>query len=203
MADAVSAVMLSVEIMPPSAGSIAKSASDSLPRSISSVSNGGREAVAMPRTIASRSIMSSEDDITARARVGRWVGFPGMGDERKSPLLCERSFQRRAFQVQTHRRRDYTDGARDAPPTSCAPDEKEEVANDEAARKRLASQIPEFATDILKCSRDVDALIDVIEGKIKQQKGQEISLFDTANFESNQAGKEMVEAVYDAQKTTY
>ncbi|KAI0560397.1 Mediator complex subunit Med21 [Gracilaria domingensis] len=89
---------------------------------------------------------------------------------------------------------------RDAPPTSRAPDEKEEVANDEAARKRLASQIPEFATDIVKCSRDVDALIDVIEGKMKQQEGQERSLLDTANFESNQAGEEMVDAVDDAQK---
>ncbi|KAI0563321.1 hypothetical protein FGB62_42g314 [Gracilaria domingensis] len=131
MADAVSAVMLSVEIMPPSAGSIAKSASDSLPRSIPSVSNGGREAVAMPRTIASRSIMSLEDDITARAGVCDWAfcgddsrstfagwgmgGVPGDGRRKEVkglPLLCECSFQRRAFEVQTHRRRHYTDGAR-------------------------------------------------------------------------------------------
>ncbi|KAI0558030.1 hypothetical protein FGB62_242g08 [Gracilaria domingensis] len=50
------------------------------------------------------------------------------------------------------------------------------------------------------CSRDVDALIDVIEGKMKQQEGQERSLLDTANFESNQAGGELVDAMDDAQK---
>ncbi|CAN8076071.1 unnamed protein product [Agarophyton chilense] len=89
---------------------------------------------------------------------------------------------------------------RDAPPISRAPDEKEELVNDEAARNRLASQIPEFASDIVKCSRDIDALVNAIDSKMKQQEGQKRPLLETANYESNQAGEEMVEAVDDAQK---
>lgn len=89
---------------------------------------------------------------------------------------------------------------RDAPPTARAPDEKEEMARDEASRKQLATKIPEFAKDIVQCGREVDSLIDHIDGKMKQQEGRERTLLETANFESMQAGDEMEEAVDDAQK---
>lgn len=89
---------------------------------------------------------------------------------------------------------------RDAPPTARAPDEKEEMANDEASRKQLANKIPEFAKDIIQCGREIDSLIDHIDGKMKQQEGRERTLLETANFESMQAGDEMEEAVDDAQK---
>lgn len=89
---------------------------------------------------------------------------------------------------------------RDAPPTSRLPDEKEELANDEVARQQLAKKIPEFATDIIQCSREIDSLVSDIGVKMKEQAGCERTLLDTANFESMQAGDEMTEAVDDAQK---
>ncbi len=39
---------------------------------------------------------------------------------------------------------------RDAPPTARAPDESDEVQNDEAMRKELAEKSPEYAKDISK-----------------------------------------------------
>lgn len=89
---------------------------------------------------------------------------------------------------------------RDAPPVSRPPDEADETANDEAMRKELAEKTPSFARDIVQCSRDIDALINEIEGKMEDLDGKEREILDTANFESVQAGEEMTEAVDDAQK---
>eukprot|EP00177_Eucheuma_denticulatum_P007196 GFKZ01013089.1.p3 GENE.GFKZ01013089.1~~GFKZ01013089.1.p3 ORF type:complete len:143 (+),score=24.26 GFKZ01013089.1:216-644(+) len=89
---------------------------------------------------------------------------------------------------------------RDAPPATRPPEESEEIPNDEIMRRQLETKTPEFARDIIQTSRDIDAIITEIEGKMALLQGKERTLLDTANFESLQAGDEMTEAVDDAQK---
>lgn len=89
---------------------------------------------------------------------------------------------------------------RDAPPLERPPDEAEEIPNDSAARKQLESAIPEYAREIIQCSRDIDKIIDEIDTNINIHAGKERPLLDTANFESMQAGDELNDAVDDAQK---
>lgn len=89
---------------------------------------------------------------------------------------------------------------RDAPPMDRAPEEIEEKPNDDAARKTLAEKTPEYARDIINCSRDIDRLIRQVDGKMKLQEGKERVLLENADHESRQAGEEMTEAVDDAQR---
>lgn len=89
---------------------------------------------------------------------------------------------------------------RDAPPISRPPEELDEVAADETARKELLTKTPGFAREIVAGSRAIDALITSIEQKMSTLEGKEESLLESANFESRQAGEEMAEAVDDAQK---
>lgn len=89
---------------------------------------------------------------------------------------------------------------RDAPPITRPPEEADDMPADEVARKELLAKTPDFARDIVKSSRDLDALITGMEDKMKAFEGKEITLLDSANFDSRQAGEEMSEAVDDAQK---
>lgn len=89
---------------------------------------------------------------------------------------------------------------RDAPPVSRLPDEADEAANDALVRNDLHQKAITFANDVVKCSQHVDALITRVEKKIHAIDGKERQLLDAANFESMQAGEEMIEALDDANK---
>lgn len=89
---------------------------------------------------------------------------------------------------------------RDAPPTSRSPDEADQIAADNKARALLASKTPQFAQDIVRANREIDALLAEMQSKAAVNNGNERQLLDTANFESVQAGDDMTEAVDDASK---
>lgn len=89
---------------------------------------------------------------------------------------------------------------RDAPPITRAPDETDELPADAKMHDQLSKKAPEYAADIVACSREIDQVISEIDAKMLQQDGKERTLLDNANYESVQAGEEMTEAVDDAQK---
>lgn len=89
---------------------------------------------------------------------------------------------------------------RDAPPSERAPDEADEVANDQKAREELTAKIPGFAKSVVQTSMEFEKIIDEVETKMKSHTGKEREMLDTANYESRQAGDEMTEAAESATK---
>lgn len=89
---------------------------------------------------------------------------------------------------------------RDAPPSERPPDEADERTNDQKLRDELREKTPGFAKSIVRTSVEIEKLIDDIQIKMKTHSGRERQLLDTADFQSKQAGKEMIQSVDNATK---
>jgi hypothetical protein len=80
---------------------------------------------------------------------------------------------------------------RDAPPSSRAPDEIDEIPGDEASREELGQKIPEFALDILRTSGDIDAAANRIADEYEVDAGEERRILAAADEDSACAGVEL------------
>jgi hypothetical protein len=80
---------------------------------------------------------------------------------------------------------------RDAPPSSRAPDETDEIPGDEASREELRQKIPEFAADILRTSGDIDAAAKRIADEYEADAGDERRILAAADEDSASAGVEL------------
>lgn len=89
---------------------------------------------------------------------------------------------------------------RDAPPEARAPDEADEVANDDAMRKELAEKAPEYAKDVVRTSKEIDELIAKVESDLALAGGDEKAALVTADAESVAAGEGLDEAAAAAAK---
>jgi hypothetical protein len=80
---------------------------------------------------------------------------------------------------------------RDAPPSSRAPDEIDEIPGDEASREELRQKIPEFVLDILRTSGDVDVTANCIADESEVDAGEEHRILAAAGEDSACAGVEL------------
>lgn len=89
---------------------------------------------------------------------------------------------------------------RDAPPEARAPDEADELPNDEAMRKELAEKAPEYAKDVVRTSAEIDALIATVEADLALAGGDEREALRMADAESVRMGNGLAEGAEGAQR---
>jgi hypothetical protein len=86
---------------------------------------------------------------------------------------------------------------RDAPPSSRAPDEMDELPADKAVRAELRTKIPEYVSDIVRTSREINTSAQRIADEYEADAGEERSVLAEADADSMSAGTELSTAGKD------